>query len=149
MIYGRQAVVAMLLPVLVGAMGCSSKTGDSIDSAPHAADAYDATPLGRMLRPRTAKAELLVLVVPPDIEATAVKLKAIAMRDPEAFAALAGNRDADDKILYDEQENFSLWRAAVAESTEKGELWLILAVKNNLTGKYLLEYWVRVPAAEK
>lgn len=47
------------------------------------------------------------------------------------------------------RDNFSLWRTTVAESTEKGDLWLILTVKDNLTGKYPLEYWIRVRAAGK
>jgi len=253
---GLRTVATVLLVSIAFLTACSLKPGESTGSASPAAatsqaqsegtaSSYDATPLGRMLRPRTAKAELLVLVAPPDIEATAAKLKALAMRNPEAFADLASKRDADNKIVYDERmgvskeayermlgmpelstltksgdfelviardgaeravvsgipqlsslafdlarqtvespfgklaggkpfepddnqpltgpirgvnwrsdsiesrEDFSLWRATVAESAKQGDLWLILAVRNNLTGKYLLEYWVRVPAAEK
>jgi hypothetical protein len=130
MIYRQQAVIAMLLPVLAGAVGCSSKTGESSgSSAGHvavtaeqvgAATDPDLVLLAKMLQPRTAKADLMRLNVPPDTIETADKIREFARRNPVVYEAISRKKDADGHIVFDDR--IGVTREAFDRMNRVGEL---------------------------
>src|SRR5262249_36609081 len=90
--------IALVVGFAVGVLGCSSKPGAD-DIAPSAE--AEKSPLGPILKPRTAKAELRVLTPPPDIRETNAKIKALAQNQPLLFAEMFKNLDADGAVVYD------------------------------------------------